>query len=258
MSGELHVCSEGEGPALLLIAGAGGDADPFLPLAAACRGERTVISYDRRANSRSGRPPSPPGVAGLAEQADDARAVLECLEIDRATVFGTSGGGCIALELARRHPERVERLVLHEPALVHALPGGAQLHEELAGRLRQDRIERGAEAALEAFLRFAYGDAEWELLPAAVAGRILANGPVFLDEEFEPLTGAEPPSRDERLPAAVVVRGTDSPAFLPPLCELVADALGAPLRVVPGGHLGYFTDPGPFARALLTATEENR
>lgn len=258
MSGTLHVHREGAGPALLLIAGAGGDADPFLPLVAACREARTVIAYDRRANSRSGRPPTAPGATGIAEQADDALAVLDGLEIDRATVLGTSGGGCIALELARRHPQRVERLVLHEPALVHALPGGAQLHDELAGRLRKDRAERGPEAALEAFLRFAYGDAEWELLPAAVAGRILANGAVFLDEEFEALTGAEPPSPQERLPAAVVLRGTDSPAFLPPLCELVADALGAPLHVVPGGHLGYFTHPGPFARALLTATEENR
>jgi acetyltransferase/esterase len=258
MSGDLHVHCAGTGPALLLIAGAGGDADPFLPLAAACAGERTVITYDRRANSRSGRPPSQPGLTGLAEQAEDARAVLDRSGIDRATVFGTSGGGCIALELARRHPERVERLVLHEPALVHALPGGEQLHAELGGRLRQDRAEHGADAALEAFLRFAYGDAEWELLPAEIAARIVANGAVFLDEEFEALTGATPPSSRERLPAAVVLRGTDSPAFLPPLCDLVADALGAPVHVVPGGHLGYFTDPGLFARALLTATEENR
>ncbi|HST40902.1 MAG TPA: alpha/beta fold hydrolase, partial [Conexibacter sp.] len=220
--------------------------------------QRRVVAYDRRANSRSGRPPSQPGVTGLAEQADDARAVLDRLGIERAAVLGTSGGGCIALELARRHPQRVERLLLHEPALVHALPDGAQLHAALSEQLRANSAERGPEAALEAFLRFAYGDEPWELLPAAVARRILANGAVFVEQEFEALTSARPPAPGEWLPRAVLLRGTASPPFLTPLCERVADVLAAPVRIVPGGHLGYFTHPGPFAQALLTATEENR
>lgn len=258
MSDALYVVEAGDGPPILLISGAGGDADPFLPLIQACAGTRRAIAYDRRGNSRSGRPPLRAGVSGIAAQADDAAAVLDQLGVERASVLGTSGGGCIALELARRHPERVDHLILHDPALVHALPEGDQMHADLGRKLAADRRELGAEGTLEGFLRHAYGDAEWERMPQEVTRRTAANGAVFLDEEYDALTGTRPPAPDETLPPATVLLGAASPAFLAPLCERVANALGAPVRVVPGGHLAYFTHPGPFARAVLTATEENR
>src|SRR6185312_10853273 len=46
------------------------------------------------------------------DQADDAAALLRALGIQRALVDGISMGGFIALELALRHPELVEKLVL--------------------------------------------------------------------------------------------------------------------------------------------------
>jgi pimeloyl-ACP methyl ester carboxylesterase len=46
------------------------------------------------------------------DQADDAAAVLRALGISRAMVDGISMGGFVALELALRHPELVEKLVL--------------------------------------------------------------------------------------------------------------------------------------------------
>lgn len=44
--------------------------------------------------------------------ADDAAAVLHALGYARAHVFGTSMGGRVAQELALRHPQLVDRLVL--------------------------------------------------------------------------------------------------------------------------------------------------
>jgi pimeloyl-ACP methyl ester carboxylesterase len=48
----------------------------------------------------------------VADQADDAAAVLAALGIAHAAVVGISMGGFIALELTLRHPELVEKLVL--------------------------------------------------------------------------------------------------------------------------------------------------
>jgi pimeloyl-ACP methyl ester carboxylesterase len=48
----------------------------------------------------------------IADLADDAASVLTALEVQRAHVVGISLGGFVALQMALRHPERVEKLVL--------------------------------------------------------------------------------------------------------------------------------------------------
>jgi len=53
-----------------------------------------------------------PGPYTIAEVADDVHALARTLEIDRASVVGISMGGFVALELALRHPDLVDRLVL--------------------------------------------------------------------------------------------------------------------------------------------------
>jgi len=48
----------------------------------------------------------------IADLADDVATLLDDLGVDRAHVVGMSMGGSIAVELAARHPGRVDRLVL--------------------------------------------------------------------------------------------------------------------------------------------------
>ncbi|HLW03774.1 MAG TPA: alpha/beta fold hydrolase [Ktedonobacterales bacterium] len=76
-----------------------------------------------------------------ADQADDAAAVLQALGIERAAVVGISMGGFISLELALRHPELVEKLVLTSTSAggpTHVQPG-----PEMLAMLGRDR--RGTE-----------------------------------------------------------------------------------------------------------------
>jgi len=47
-----------------------------------------------------------------AEAADSMIALLDHLEIDKVTVMGWSGGGPTAVEIAKRHPSRVDGLIL--------------------------------------------------------------------------------------------------------------------------------------------------
>jgi 3-oxoadipate enol-lactonase len=105
----------------------------------------------------------------IGEIADDTAVVMRALDIERAHFVGISMGGFIALEVALRHPEIVEKLVLvvtsaggathvsprHETmAMMMPVPG-----EEIGDAAR--RVCAGvsgpgfAERALEEFDRFA-------------------------------------------------------------------------------------------------------
>src|SRR4029453_8645875 len=85
----LHAETRGHGPAVLLVAGAGGDGARLAGLAAALADEFTVTTYDRRGNSRCPRPADWTQTS-LAEQADDAAALLAALGHSPAVVVGTS------------------------------------------------------------------------------------------------------------------------------------------------------------------------
>jgi 3-oxoadipate enol-lactonase len=71
--------------------------------------ERRVIRVDNRGCGWSRTAPMP---CTIADMADDAADVLRTNRITRASVLGLSMGGMIAQELALRHPDLVERLVL--------------------------------------------------------------------------------------------------------------------------------------------------
>ena len=48
----------------------------------------------------------------IADVADDLAGIMTALGIDKAHIAGYSMGGLAALELAHRHPDRVDKLIL--------------------------------------------------------------------------------------------------------------------------------------------------
>jgi len=106
---EVHGEEHGGVP-LVLVMGLGGSCTGWLPLQvpefAATR--RTVI-YDHRGVRES---EDPGGAFGTAELADDLAGLLDALEIEKADVLGAFLGGMTAQQLALRHPDRLDRLVL--------------------------------------------------------------------------------------------------------------------------------------------------
>ena len=58
------------------------------------------------------------GTVSIADHASDAARLLDHISVSRAHVVGHSSGGAIALQLALDHPDRVETLVLLEPAML--------------------------------------------------------------------------------------------------------------------------------------------
>src|SRR5512138_2315480 len=123
----LHYEVRGSGPVLLLICGGIYDAQGFAGLAEELADRYTVVTYDRRGNSRSPLD-GPPAPLRVDEQADDAHRLLQAVSSEPASVFGNSSGADIALELAVRHPEQVRVVVAHEPPIFELLPDRDKFH----------------------------------------------------------------------------------------------------------------------------------
>lgn len=78
---------------------------------------RTVVMVDVRGHG-IGAPATK--TVTMADLADDVVAILDALEIDRATIVGFSLGSMTALQVAARYPDRVAGMVLSAGALTLA------------------------------------------------------------------------------------------------------------------------------------------
>lgn len=171
MTGELALYHEvrGSGPVVLLVPPAPGDAGHFDALSR-CLDGCTVVTYDRRGTGRSPRPLAW-SVTTVAEQADDAATVLRQVTGDAAVVYGTSNGGLIALELALRHPALLSAVLVHEMPLLSVVDDPAPIGQLLGDLLGKGMESGGPVGALDAFLRFAYGDRLVDELDPALRAR---------------------------------------------------------------------------------------
>lgn len=98
----------GEGPPLLLVRPLGGSMSLWGSFGERLARAHRVIMFDPRGVGGSSRA-IPTTTRAMA---DDARAVLDHLRIERAHVFGISLGGMIATWIAADTPARVDRLIL--------------------------------------------------------------------------------------------------------------------------------------------------
>jgi pimeloyl-ACP methyl ester carboxylesterase/mannose-6-phosphate isomerase-like protein (cupin superfamily) len=111
--GPIEYAEAGEGPAVLVIHGAGGGFDQGLEVA----DELIRNGFHVIAPSRFGYLRTPlPEDAAPAAQADAYAALLDALDISRCAVFGVSAGGPSAMQFGIRHPDRITALVLMVPA----------------------------------------------------------------------------------------------------------------------------------------------
>ncbi|MFI6922218.1 alpha/beta fold hydrolase [Nonomuraea spiralis] len=281
----LHVERAGDGPPLLLISGGGGDAGAYADVVPLLARTFTVITYDRRGNSRS--PFTRPDASITpATQADDAAAVLRHHDLDRAHVFGNSGGAIIALEMVARHPGRLLGAVVHEPPLVQLLPADSAERRELddIGRLARDGHVMRAYAAFGAMT---LPDPPRIFLSPAGQAVIAAGTHLMLaaGDLARKITRREPDVMTRQLRNAELTLRRELPAFCfdfqPDLAALAAATapwclatgrdsvgkpyhtpsqvlsrrLGVPCQEFPGGHVPFMQHPDDFAKTLTTILE---
>lgn len=111
--GPIEYARMGEGPAVLVVHGAGGGFDQGTDFA------RPLVDagFQVIAMSRFGYLRTPlPADASAQAQADAHACLLDALKLQRAAVVGASAGAPSSMQFALRHPQRITHLVLLVPA----------------------------------------------------------------------------------------------------------------------------------------------
>ena len=248
----------GSGPALLLICGGIYDAAGYGALAEQLADRYTVVTYDRRGNSRSPLE-GPPEQQSVVVHADDAHRVLAELELtEPAYVFGNSSGAEIGLELAARHPEQVQVLVAHEPPVFDVLPEREHwraLMQEVADTF----VKAGAGPAMGVFgagmgMHNEPAEEGTAAQPdAEMMARMGANMEFFIGYEVPPFSAYSPDVAALRGSSArIVLAAGDASAGEPPhrAALALAELLGSKAELFPGDHGGFGTRYKAFAARL--------
>jgi pimeloyl-ACP methyl ester carboxylesterase len=270
----LYYERRGSGPALLMISGGGGDAAYYSGVGDALADAYTVLTYDRRGNSRSTVDDRSLPMS-IAEQSADALAVLAHHDLESAVVFGGSGGALIGLDLTARSPASVQGLIAHEPPVLPLLTDADRaLFEEIYEISRR-------EGPLQAWVRFVTtvdhadspalvrspfgrrlvtgatraGRAAFRYGPRSLreVSRFLGNSEYLMSREVGPFLEFEPDFaalKASGVPIVVGVGAESRPYYPARGGEVVAARLGVPVVEFPGPHAGYAEKPAEFAVTL--------
>lgn len=238
---QLHYEIRGAGPTVLMISGAEGDAEEYARVVNLLDRDFTVITYDRRAFSRSPRPTGYQGTT-VEQQADDAAALVEATGLGPAAVWGNSSGAIIGLALVLRHPQVVSQALLHEPPLFMGLND----HRPVLDWLKQATADGKVP-----FLRTLTGDTIYEGFSEGYKQRLAADR-TWIDHEFDVFEYYRP--ADEELARVTtpvtVLCGSESPPFFMEAASWLAKHLKTAVRVIPGNHGVHYSQPEEVVKTI--------
>ncbi len=143
----------GNGPTLVWLHGLMGSIDRSRTFAENMeelfeRGVR-LVAYDARGHGESGYTSDEADYTWGA-QAEDMRALMDELGIERARVGGGSMGAGVSVTFALAYPERVERLVLvAPPPLADTIGAAQQIFGALATLIESLGVERAVEIVMQ-------------------------------------------------------------------------------------------------------------
>ncbi len=125
-----------EGEPIVLVHGLGNDSlENWYELIRRLSPRYRILAVDLRNHGKSVRARER---VEISRMADELAGMMDAAGIGRATVVGFSMGGMVTQELARRHPRRVEAMVLLGTSAHHPSPyGGIRRLMVLAGRALQ-------------------------------------------------------------------------------------------------------------------------
>ncbi len=246
---QIYYESVGTGDALVLSHGLGGNHAIWYQQVPEFAQRYRVITWDQRGFGRSTNAKSESGPAAAA---DDLRAILDHLQIDRAHLIGQSMGGWAVMGFALAHPDRVQSLVLADTL------GGVYTDE--------------AARHFDAYIRETMTSPPPDQLPItqhpAIGGQLGAEDPAkaFLYRQIGSTTAPAPPGMGLKLrqtaypledirkisyPVLLVV-GENDPIFPPVIIRSIAAEIpGARMVELPGtGHSPYFESPAAWNTAV--------
>lgn len=227
----------GAGRPLVLLHNDGLDSGVWRALLPHLARSFQVIAYDRPGHGRSAvPPPEPPYTHEVG--ANDLAELLRNLGLERAALFGVSGGALVATAFTLAHPQRVPALVLAEPPML-----GLRHHHRIdpcgfsAAACVRALEAGGTAAAARTWLSTVFPPHRLMLVLRSSAGKSLTGRAPHVLAQFLRATedfAPTPRLREIRCPV-LLLTGEKTTAFF----KTVAEALA---REIP--HLTSVTVPG--------------
>ncbi|GJF87903.1 hypothetical protein SA20092_11090 [Staphylococcus argenteus] len=116
----------GQGPVLILIPGANGTGDIFMPLAERLKNHFTVVAVDRRDYGESElTEPLPDSAANpdsdyrVKRDAQDIAELAKSLSDEPVYVLGSSSGSIVAMHVLKNYPEVIKKLLSTNHLSIH-------------------------------------------------------------------------------------------------------------------------------------------
>ena len=261
----LNVWHQGTGPLLILIQGGGGDGARFNAAIPSLSEQYTVATYDRRGNAGSsvekGMPLNP------VQSARDVISIIRALGFEKASLFGTSSGGIIAMQLAASYLRYLEHAIIHETPTLSLLVGEQTDRLDEGFDVYATFKEKGAEAALTRFRASVQGrlneldrdshqpsdDSQKEVDDQRGQSRPPHRLEYFFEHEFLILNSYTPPIaqiRANKVSMATVEGRESGDIFYARVTRDQARVLGCQHFVWPEGHTIFSSHPDAFARCL--------
>jgi pimeloyl-ACP methyl ester carboxylesterase len=249
----LKTWHQGNGPLLILIQGGGGTGNAFDKSISSLSRFYKVVAYDRRGNGAS--TVEKPMMLNPLESARDIVAIIKAMGYEKASLFGTSSGGILALQVAQSYPEHVDSMVIHEAPIVSILPGEHIKRVDSGYSVFQIYLEKGAQAALQVF-RASVSGKEPEAVPSDVATDITSQThrlDYFFRHEFLVFITYTPNLhmvKASKVPIATVEGVESKEAFHAVSARVQSEILGCHHVVWSGAHAPFMENPEHFATDL--------
>jgi 3-oxoadipate enol-lactonase len=244
---KLHWESFGQGPAVLLVAGQGMTLDGWWATIPVLARSFRVIAFDNRDTGRSSRSR---WRYTVAQMADDAVAVLDAAGEQWAHVYGISLGSLVAQELALRHFDRVQALVLGASSA-----GGFAAYKPSPSSWAQTFLVRagamGPEEAAWAAVPYTYAEktrrSHAERIAADIAHRLSSPPePISYLHQAAAVAAHDAYERLNQMAVPTLVVHGEQDVFIPPANAVVlAERIpAAQLRMWPdAGHMYPIDEP---------------
>lgn len=210
----------GQGKPLILIHGGGSTIqssfEKVIPLFSK---NRKVLAVELQAHGRT----SDRNTDLTFEQdADDVATLLKNLKIDKADFFGFSNGGTTTLQIAIRHPEIVDKIILGS-----ALSKRSGVPEQFWGFMKHARLENMPEQLKEAYKKVSSDPNGLQVMFAKDAKRMVD----FKDISDDKIMAIKAPT--------LIITGDKDVITPEHAIEMHRLITNSELAIIPGGHGEY-------------------
>lgn len=245
---QLSLQRNGTGPAVIFIHGLSSSMELWTGLNQAKLSGHTLVSYDLRGHGRS---EQTAGAHTLKKHTADLMALMEGLDIERASLVGHSLGAMIAIELAATQPSKVQSLSLISTAAVFPQETRNALFE-MASAATFGGMDSIVDQLVEFSFRPAFCEARPKVVEAIRRSILASDAPsIVAATRMVAKVDLRPRLASVSCPTQILV-GSEDLLTPPELAEELASSIpGSQLNQLPEcGHAAPVEQPGLITQQL--------